>query len=248
MGGVFGFLLQGFNDHCLDLVVGDLPWSTGPRVVGQPVHPILDEAPAPLADHRLAHSERFGHLPVGRASIGATHDDARSHGHCLRALAPVGQAFERLALLGAEHQLGLRPSSVSHSCLPSWLMMRGTRSGTGNSRNRDISSELRGRDTRAHRGNYGGGVTVVGNLEAISRRQSSGGAFGPLLRAWLCVARTWSCHRSPGAGHRPTQLSSYRPVGSAHCTCWSVEPSAASAVPVSRYPVHPSIGAAPSDA
>lgn len=147
MGGVFGFLLQGFNDHCLDLVVGDLPWSTGPRVVGQPVHPILDEAPAPLADHRLAHSERFGHLPVGRASIGATHDDARSHGHCLRALAPVGQAFERLALLGAEHQLGLRPSSVSHSCLPSWLMMRGTRSGTGNSRNQDISSELRGRDT-----------------------------------------------------------------------------------------------------
>jgi hypothetical protein len=118
VGGVFGLILQGLDDHRFDLVVADLPRRTGAGIVGQAIEAVLDEATTPLADHGLAHPELGGDLAVGRAFLVCTAlHDAGPHGHRLRALAPVGQPLERESLLGAQDQLGLRPSLAFHGYL-----------------------------------------------------------------------------------------------------------------------------------
>ena len=60
-----GLLLQGLDDHRFDLVVADGARHTRPRVVGQPVEAMLDEAAAPLADRGLGSPRVSGDVTVG---------------------------------------------------------------------------------------------------------------------------------------------------------------------------------------
>jgi len=123
VGGIGGLFLQGLDDHLFDLVVGDGAGGARPRVIGQPIEAVFNEALPPLADHGIAHPQMTGDLLVG-VSFGTAHHDARPQGHGLRALSSVGQPLERQSLFGGEHQLGLGASSWCHRCLPLSVMTR----------------------------------------------------------------------------------------------------------------------------
>src|ERR1019366_852213 len=126
VGGVGWLLFQGLYDHGLDFVVGDGARRPRPRLVEQTLEALLHEPAAPLAHGGIGDPQVGGHRLVGGTG-GTGQDDPGPQSQRLRAFAPPGQAFEDLALLVAQHQLGLRSSPWWHLRLPSLLTTTGTR-------------------------------------------------------------------------------------------------------------------------
>ena len=116
MGGLLRRALQCHRNHPFHVSIGDLSGSTGPRLIQQPVEPLLQEAGAPSA-HSLT---RDPHL---RGYVGVRHsgrtgqDDTGPLGQRLRRLGSARPSFEGLALSGRERESRHRSSSA-HRCPP----------------------------------------------------------------------------------------------------------------------------------
>ena len=82
-----GVLSNVLHDHLLDLLVGDRPRPPRPRLIAQPVKPMLGEAVAPLGDHRATGPQLLGDLGV-RQARGRQQHDPRAQRQRLRGRAP----------------------------------------------------------------------------------------------------------------------------------------------------------------
>ena len=81
--------LKRLGDHRIDLVVGDRPRPPRPRLVGQPVKPVLGEPAAPLGDHAARHAQLASQLSVRSVAIGHRQHDPRPQRKRLRASSGV---------------------------------------------------------------------------------------------------------------------------------------------------------------
>ena len=117
--GVLGQALQRRDDHRLDARVVDRARRTRARLVAEPVQPMLDETPTPLADGALIDPQRGGDLLVLHP-FGTGQHDPRPHRQRLRRLAPSGQRLQLGALAVAQHNLRRCPPTC-HRELPRYF-------------------------------------------------------------------------------------------------------------------------------
>jgi hypothetical protein len=91
-------LLQGLDDHLLDLGVGDRAGPARPWLIGQALQPLAHEPASPLG-HRLGPDPQpLGHSDMGRA-LGTDQHDPRPQDHRLGAGATPRPTLQRLPLL-----------------------------------------------------------------------------------------------------------------------------------------------------
>src|SRR3989442_3588041 len=107
-------LLQRLDDYPLDVLVADRARRTRTRFVGQPLEATRDEPRSPLADSRLVHAHTRRDRLIRQTLRARQHDPAPQRQR-LRARASTRPPLQRLALLAAQHQLGLRPPPTRHT-------------------------------------------------------------------------------------------------------------------------------------
>jgi hypothetical protein len=89
----------------------------GPGSIHEAVEAVGAKAVTPFRHRGLVDTEINGDLCV-RATLGAGEHDATSQSQCLGRGVPARPSFERPALVGAESDLGSRPSSTWHVVPP----------------------------------------------------------------------------------------------------------------------------------
>src|SRR4249919_127514 len=124
MRGVPRLLLQGLDDHPLDVLVGDLPRLAGPGLVMQAVQAALGEAPSPPAYGRAGATKALGDVDAA-LSVSRRQDDPAAQRQGLGAGGPAGPPLEHLSLLVIENDL----RTYGHNRLPSSLAMATTSTG-----------------------------------------------------------------------------------------------------------------------
>src|SRR5215204_1585014 len=113
-------LLQGLDDHSLDVVVADRARGTRTRVVMEPVEAAFDEPSTPLADRRPMHTETRRDLDIAAALRAGQHDAAPQRQRLRRGM-PSSPPRQRFRLVVIEDQRCLRTSRRCHDRLPSSL-------------------------------------------------------------------------------------------------------------------------------
>jgi hypothetical protein len=100
-------LLQGRNQHVLDLIQQDRRRPARPRLIHQARQPVRHEPGTPPGHRPRGDPQLGGHLLV-RQSLGTGQHDLRAHRQRLRRLRPPRPAGQLLPLGLGEHQLCLR--------------------------------------------------------------------------------------------------------------------------------------------
>ena len=91
-------LLQRGGDDLLHLLIADEPGPARPRLVSQPLQPVLQEPAPPLRHHVPGNTQLSGNR-THRPAISARQDDPRPPGQRLRRLAPPRPRGQRHALV-----------------------------------------------------------------------------------------------------------------------------------------------------
>ena len=97
----------------LDHRVGDRARGAGPRLVGQPLEPVGEEALPPLAHRHRIDAEPVRDVGVVQA-LGAGQDDPGAGGEPLRALGPGGPGLQLLSLVIAQDEWGFGSTAFVH--------------------------------------------------------------------------------------------------------------------------------------
>ena len=104
MGGALWPRLERLADRARDLVVSDLAWRAGARLVVKTVQAALGKAIAPRAGRVLAHPELLGDFLVHEAASSCQHD-ARSICQSLRSTMLARQCSQLALLNRIEYDL-----------------------------------------------------------------------------------------------------------------------------------------------
>jgi hypothetical protein len=95
--------LERLDDDLLDLLIGDHARAPRPRLVGEPVEPVLQKPRAPLAGHIATNPQLGGDLGVPQAVSRQQHDPRPQR---LRARAPPRPGLQLRALVVRELDRG----------------------------------------------------------------------------------------------------------------------------------------------
>src|SRR4029077_20947532 len=95
VGRVTRGLLQGLDDHSLDVVVGDRAWRSRTRLLTQPIQPARQETLPPPPPRVTRDTELCTDRHVG-AALGARQHDPAPQRQRLRTVASARPTLERL--------------------------------------------------------------------------------------------------------------------------------------------------------